>query len=115
MCDLLPSEVFNLPCSESPEVYSVVYQFYAFHCSSDVPPLLLLPMIDAYVPPQLFYNSKVDYFDLQRLGGLLSHLKKTLKGLEDKLDFLPSRCILVVEKYFSEEKRKIHWGTSSIF
>ncbi|KAG7263567.1 hypothetical protein CRUP_001697, partial [Coryphaenoides rupestris] len=28
----------------------------------------------------LFYNGKVDYFDLQRLGGLLSHLKKTLKG-----------------------------------
>lgn len=45
-------------------------------------------MIDAYVPPQLFYNGKVDYFDLQRLGGLLSHLKKTLKGLENKLDFL---------------------------
>lgn len=35
---------------------------------------------EAYVPPQLFYNGKVDYFDLQRLGGLLSHLKKTLKG-----------------------------------
>ncbi|TRY94563.1 hypothetical protein DNTS_024380 [Danionella cerebrum] len=34
---------------------------------------------DAYVPPQLFYNGKVDYFDLQRLGGLISHLKKTLK------------------------------------
>lgn len=34
---------------------------------------------DAYVPPQLFFNGKVDYFDLQRLGGLLSHLKKTLK------------------------------------
>uniref|UniRef100_A0A3Q2P203 Ring finger protein 123 n=1 Tax=Fundulus heteroclitus TaxID=8078 RepID=A0A3Q2P203_FUNHE len=34
---------------------------------------------NAYVPPQLFYNGKVDYFDLQRLGGLLSHLKKTLK------------------------------------
>ncbi|KAK1902118.1 E3 ubiquitin-protein ligase RNF123 [Dissostichus eleginoides] len=26
---------------------------------------------EAYVPPQLFYNGKVDYFDLQRLGGLL--------------------------------------------
>uniref|UniRef100_A0A672N090 E3 ubiquitin-protein ligase RNF123 n=1 Tax=Sinocyclocheilus grahami TaxID=75366 RepID=A0A672N090_SINGR len=38
---------------------------------------------DAYVPPQLFYNGKVDYFDLQRLGGLLSHLKKTLKGEYD--------------------------------
>lgn len=36
--------------------------------------------LEAYVPPQLFYNGKVDYFDLQRLGGLLSHLKKTLKG-----------------------------------
>ncbi|XP_074007391.1 E3 ubiquitin-protein ligase RNF123 isoform X3 [Numenius arquata] len=34
---------------------------------------------EAYIPPQLFYNGKVDYFDLQRLGGLLSHLKKTLK------------------------------------
>ncbi|XP_061584681.1 E3 ubiquitin-protein ligase RNF123 [Cololabis saira] len=34
---------------------------------------------EAYVPPQIFYNGKVDYFDLQRLGGLLSHLKKTLK------------------------------------
>ncbi|XP_050815945.1 E3 ubiquitin-protein ligase RNF123 isoform X2 [Gopherus flavomarginatus] len=34
---------------------------------------------EAYVPPQLFYNGKVDYFDMQRLGGLLSHLKKTLK------------------------------------
>ncbi|XP_030632598.1 E3 ubiquitin-protein ligase RNF123 [Chanos chanos] len=34
---------------------------------------------EAYVPPQLFYNGKVDYFDLQRLGGLLSHLRKTLK------------------------------------
>ncbi|XP_075795694.1 E3 ubiquitin-protein ligase RNF123 isoform X1 [Pelodiscus sinensis] len=34
---------------------------------------------EAYVPPQLFYNGKVDYFDLQRLGGLLSHLKKTLR------------------------------------
>ncbi|KAG7226614.1 hypothetical protein INR49_001784 [Caranx melampygus] len=36
----------------------------------------------AYVPPQLFYNGKVDYFDLQRLGGLLSHLKKTLKEIQ---------------------------------
>uniref|UniRef100_A0A4W4FAE1 RING-type E3 ubiquitin transferase n=1 Tax=Electrophorus electricus TaxID=8005 RepID=A0A4W4FAE1_ELEEL len=34
---------------------------------------------EAYVPPQMFYNGKVDYFDLQRLGGLLSHIKKTLK------------------------------------
>ncbi|MBN3310661.1 RN123 ligase, partial [Amia calva] len=39
---------------------------------------------EAYVPPQLFYNGKVDYFDLQRLGGLLSHLKKTLKGTLNK-------------------------------
>lgn len=41
---------------------------------------LFVCLSDAYVPPQLFYNGKVDYFDLQRLGGLLSHLKKTLKG-----------------------------------
>ncbi|EQB77065.1 e3 ubiquitin-protein ligase RNF123 [Camelus ferus] len=34
---------------------------------------------EAYIPPQVFYNGKVDYFDLQRLGGLLSHLRKTLK------------------------------------
>ncbi|ETE70883.1 E3 ubiquitin-protein ligase, partial [Ophiophagus hannah] len=27
---------------------------------------------DAYVPPQLFYNGKVDYFDLQRLDDLAS-------------------------------------------
>uniref|UniRef100_A0A673K4B7 E3 ubiquitin-protein ligase RNF123 n=1 Tax=Sinocyclocheilus rhinocerous TaxID=307959 RepID=A0A673K4B7_9TELE len=40
---------------------------------------------DAYVPPQLFYNGKVDYFDLQRLGGLLSHLKKTLKAMKQKI------------------------------
>ena len=37
-------------------------------------------LAEAYVPPQIFYNGKVDYFDLQRLGGLLSHLRKTLKG-----------------------------------
>nr|XP_032822269.1 E3 ubiquitin-protein ligase RNF123 isoform X1 [Petromyzon marinus]XP_032822271.1 E3 ubiquitin-protein ligase RNF123 isoform X2 [Petromyzon marinus] len=37
------------------------------------------PSEEAYVPPQLFYNGKVDYFDLQRLGGLITHLKKTLK------------------------------------
>lgn len=48
------------------------------HVSLTVAPCLLSP--EAYVPPQLFYNGKVDYFDLQRLGGLLSHLKKTLKG-----------------------------------
>lgn len=37
-------------------------------------------LAEAYVPPQVFYNGKVDYFDQQRLGGLLSHLRKTLKG-----------------------------------
>lgn len=37
-------------------------------------------LVEAYIPPQVFYNGKVDYFDLQRLGGLLSHLRKTLKG-----------------------------------
>ncbi|XP_048348153.1 E3 ubiquitin-protein ligase RNF123 isoform X1 [Sphaerodactylus townsendi] len=46
---------------------------------------------DAYVPPQLFYNGKVDYFDLQRLGGLLSHLKKTLK------DDLASKANIVID------------------
>ncbi|KAM3915781.1 E3 ubiquitin-protein ligase RNF123 isoform 2-T2 [Leptodactylus fuscus] len=46
---------------------------------------------DAYVPPQLFYNGKVDYFDLQRLGGLLSHLRKTLK------DDLASKANIVID------------------
>ncbi|XP_077434784.1 E3 ubiquitin-protein ligase RNF123 isoform X3 [Vanacampus margaritifer] len=45
----------------------------------------------AYVPPQLFYNGKVDYFDLQRLGGLLSHLKKTLK------DDLASKANVIID------------------
>ncbi|GAA6106930.1 E3 ubiquitin-protein ligase RNF123 [Tachysurus ichikawai] len=57
---------------------------------------------DAYVPPQLFYNGKVDYFDLQRLGGLLSHLKKTLKGSELILDSLMSRCIIVQSDHGSK-------------
>ncbi|XP_043933716.1 E3 ubiquitin-protein ligase RNF123 isoform X2 [Protopterus annectens] len=48
-----------------------------------------LPSSDAYIPPQLFYNGKVDFFDLQRLGGLLSHLKKTLKDdLETKANII---------------------------
>ncbi|XP_040263377.1 E3 ubiquitin-protein ligase RNF123 [Bufo bufo] len=46
---------------------------------------------DAYVPPQLFYNGKVDYFDLQRLGGLLSHLRKMLK------DDLASKANIVID------------------
>nr|XP_060621707.1 E3 ubiquitin-protein ligase RNF123 isoform X3 [Anolis sagrei ordinatus] len=46
---------------------------------------------EAYVPPQLFYNGKVDYFDLQRLGGLLSHLKKTLK------DDLASKASILID------------------
>ncbi|XP_051932005.1 E3 ubiquitin-protein ligase RNF123 isoform X1 [Hippocampus zosterae] len=45
----------------------------------------------AFVPPQLFYNGKVDYFDLQRLGGLLSHLKKTLK------DDLASKANIIID------------------
>uniref|UniRef100_A0A3Q2Y3J0 E3 ubiquitin-protein ligase RNF123 n=1 Tax=Hippocampus comes TaxID=109280 RepID=A0A3Q2Y3J0_HIPCM len=44
--------------------------------------------VSAFVPPQLFYNGKVDYFDLQRLGGLLSHLKKTLKDLASKANII---------------------------
>uniref|UniRef100_A0A3B3SEJ0 Ring finger protein 123 n=1 Tax=Paramormyrops kingsleyae TaxID=1676925 RepID=A0A3B3SEJ0_9TELE len=46
---------------------------------------------EGYVPPQLFYNGKVDYFDLQRLGGLLSHLKKTLK------DDLASKANIIID------------------
>uniref|UniRef100_A0A4W3GGF2 RING-type E3 ubiquitin transferase n=1 Tax=Callorhinchus milii TaxID=7868 RepID=A0A4W3GGF2_CALMI len=46
---------------------------------------------DAFVPPQLFYNGKVDYFDLQRLGGLLSHLKKALK------DDLASKANIIID------------------
>uniref|UniRef100_A0A669EYX7 RING-type E3 ubiquitin transferase n=1 Tax=Oreochromis niloticus TaxID=8128 RepID=A0A669EYX7_ORENI len=50
-----------------------------------------LSSVRAYVPPQLFYNGKVDYFDLQRLGGLLSHLKKTLK------DDLASKANIIID------------------
>ncbi|XP_053075335.1 E3 ubiquitin-protein ligase RNF123 isoform X4 [Acinonyx jubatus] len=46
---------------------------------------------EAYVPPQVFYNGKVDYFDLQRLGGLLSHLRKTLK------DDLASKANILID------------------
>ncbi|MEE6526223.1 hypothetical protein FKM82_026718, partial [Ascaphus truei] len=46
---------------------------------------------EAYVPPQLFYNGKVDFFDLQRLGGLLSHLRKTLK------DDLASKANIIID------------------
>ncbi|GAB1294676.1 E3 ubiquitin-protein ligase RNF123 [Apodemus speciosus] len=46
---------------------------------------------EAYIPPQIFYNGKVDYFDLQRLGGLLSHLRKTLK------DDLASKANIVID------------------
>ncbi|XP_021570761.1 E3 ubiquitin-protein ligase RNF123 isoform X4 [Carlito syrichta] len=46
---------------------------------------------EAYIPPQVFYNGKVDYFDLQRLGGLLSHLRKTLK------DDLASKANIVID------------------
>ncbi|XP_027813430.1 E3 ubiquitin-protein ligase RNF123 isoform X2 [Ovis aries] len=46
---------------------------------------------EAYVPPQIFYNGKVDYFDLQRLGGLLSHLRKTLK------DDLASKANILID------------------
>ncbi|KAG2470536.1 RN123 ligase, partial [Polypterus senegalus] len=46
---------------------------------------------DAYIPPQLFYNGKVDYFDLQRLGGLLSHLRKTLR------DDLASKANIIID------------------
>ncbi|KAF5921622.1 hypothetical protein HPG69_012792 [Diceros bicornis minor] len=46
---------------------------------------------EAYIPPQIFYNGKVDYFDLQRLGGLLSHLRKTLK------DDLASRANILID------------------
>lgn len=51
--------------------------------------LCLVDPAEALVPPQLFYNGKVDYFDLQRLGGLLSHLKKTLKGWTFTCSALP--------------------------
>uniref|UniRef100_A0A3P8WYS0 E3 ubiquitin-protein ligase RNF123 n=1 Tax=Cynoglossus semilaevis TaxID=244447 RepID=A0A3P8WYS0_CYNSE len=46
---------------------------------------------EAFIPAQLFFNGKVDYFDLQRLGGLLSHLKKTLK------DDLASRANIIID------------------
>ncbi|KAK2534368.1 Rnf123 [Columba guinea] len=60
---------------------------------------------EAYVPPQLFYNGKVDYFDLQRLGGLLSHLKKTLKALLAASQLLRSRK--------KDEPRAASWEAKS--
>ncbi len=62
------------------------------HSKLFLPPSPLSP--EAYVPPQLFYNGKVDYFDLQRLGGLLSHLKKTLKGW----------CVLYSDRFKQERE-----------
>ena len=35
---------------------------------------------DAFVTSKNFYDDSINYFDMQRLGGLLSHLKKTYKG-----------------------------------
>lgn len=49
------------------------------------------PSEEAYVPPQVFYNGKVDFFDQQRLGGLLSHLRKALR------DDLASKANILID------------------
>uniref|UniRef100_A0A8C4QLI2 E3 ubiquitin-protein ligase RNF123 n=1 Tax=Eptatretus burgeri TaxID=7764 RepID=A0A8C4QLI2_EPTBU len=41
-----------------------------------------MPLEDAYVPPQVFYNEGLSYFELQRLGGLIKHLRKIHKGVQ---------------------------------
>ena len=35
---------------------------------------------EAFIPTDVFYNETIDYFDLQRLGGLKSHLFNEHKG-----------------------------------
>ncbi|XP_066957839.1 E3 ubiquitin-protein ligase RNF123-like isoform X1 [Macrobrachium rosenbergii] len=35
-------------------------------------------MVDVVIPPRLFYDGSLSYFDTHRLGGLESHLQKTL-------------------------------------
>jgi len=37
-------------------------------------------MTEGFVPCSKFYDDSINYFEMQRLGGLLSHLKKTHKG-----------------------------------
>lgn len=32
------------------------------------------------IPSRIFYDSSVNYFSIDRLGGVLSHLNKTLKA-----------------------------------
>jgi len=38
---------------------------------------------DAFIPIDVFYNETIDYFDLQRVGGLKSHLFNEHKGKTD--------------------------------
>lgn len=69
-------------CQESPLCWARMQGETSGRSSRWVLTASLAPqrLAEAYVPPQVFYNGKVDYFDQQRLGGLLSHLRKTLKG-----------------------------------
>lgn len=39
-----------------------------------------LPFDSAYVPSQRFHDNSLDYFNLQRLGGVQSHLEKEYSG-----------------------------------
>jgi Kip1 ubiquitination-promoting complex protein 1 len=32
------------------------------------------------IPARTFYNGSVNYYNIERLGGVLSHLNRTLKG-----------------------------------
>ena len=39
-----------------------------------------LPFDSAYVPSQRFHDNSLEYFNLQRLGGVQSHLEKEYSG-----------------------------------
>ena len=41
-----------------------------------------LPFDSAHVPSQKFIDNNFDYFNLQRLGGVQSHLEKEYSGNE---------------------------------
>lgn len=54
-------------------------------------------LAEAFVPYQKFYDETINYFDIQRLGGLMSHLKKTYKGkARSTLEGRSDRCELPV-------------------
>lgn len=52
-------------------------RFNAWKCQRYI---LLFVCADAFIPIDVFYNETIDYFDLQRAGGLKSHLFSEHKG-----------------------------------